>query len=59
MRKIVHDSKQVLVLNPESRSLWNAGDSIVKYYEAVGVKVFHVATLRDLLTFVYELKQVQ
>ena len=59
IRKIVLNSKQVLILNPESEPLWDAGDSVVKYYQAVGARVFHVATLKDLLTFVYELKKVQ
>ena len=56
--RIVQNSKQVLILNPEGQSLWNAGDSVVKYYQAVGAQVFHVATLQDLLKFVYELKKV-
>jgi uncharacterized protein with von Willebrand factor type A (vWA) domain len=59
IKKIVLNAKEVLILNPESETLWDAGDSVVKYYQAAGARVFHVATLKDLLTFVYELKKIQ
>jgi uncharacterized protein with von Willebrand factor type A (vWA) domain len=58
IERMVRNTKQVLILNPESRPLWDAGDSVVKYYQAAGAQVFHVATLQDLLKFVYELKKV-
>ncbi|MHA1933587.1 MAG: VWA domain-containing protein [Promethearchaeota archaeon] len=58
IERIVRSTKQVLILNPESQPLWDAGDSVVKYYQAAGAKVFHVATLQDLLKFVYELKKI-
>jgi len=58
IERMVRNTKQVLILNPESEPLWDAGDSVVKYYQAAGAKVFHVATLQDLLNFVYELKKV-
>ena len=56
IERMVRSTKQVLILNPESKPLWNAGDSVANYYQAAGAQVFHVSTLQDLLTFVYELK---
>jgi uncharacterized protein with von Willebrand factor type A (vWA) domain len=58
VERMVRRTKQVLILNPESKPLWNAGDSVVKYYQNVGAQVFHVSTLQDLLNFVYELKKI-
>ncbi len=57
IEKMVQLTKDVIILNPESETLWNAGDSVVKYYQAAGARVFHVATLKDLLSFVFELKK--
>ena len=56
VQKMVNNSKEVIILNPESEPLWSAGDSVVKYYQRVGAHVYHVATLQDLLNFVFELK---
>ncbi|MHA2346935.1 MAG: VWA domain-containing protein [Candidatus Hodarchaeales archaeon] len=58
IRKMVQLAKNVIILNPESETLWDAGDSIVKYFQSAGAQVFHVATLKDLLTFVFRLKNV-
>ncbi|MCK5346696.1 MAG: VWA domain-containing protein, partial [Candidatus Heimdallarchaeota archaeon] len=55
VQKMVNNSKGVLILNPESKPLWDAGDSVVKYYQQVGAQVYHVATLQDLLNFVFQL----
>jgi uncharacterized protein with von Willebrand factor type A (vWA) domain len=57
IQKMVQLAKKVLILNPESEALWNAGDSVVKYYQAAGAEVFHVSTLKDLLSFVFQLKK--
>jgi len=57
IERMVRSTKQVLILNPESEPLWDAGDSVVKYYQAAGAQVFHVATIKDLLNFVFELKK--
>jgi uncharacterized protein with von Willebrand factor type A (vWA) domain len=56
VQKMVNNTKGVFILNPESKNLWDAGDSVVKYYTRVGAQVYHVATLRDLLDFVFQLK---
>ncbi len=56
IQKMVNTTKRVVILNPESHSLWDAGDSVVKYYQRVGAEVYHVATLQDLLDFVFQLK---
>ncbi len=56
IQKMVNTAKRVLILNPESHNLWNAGDSVVKYYQQVGAYVYQVATLQDLLDFVFQLK---
>ncbi|MHA1942104.1 MAG: VWA domain-containing protein [Candidatus Hodarchaeales archaeon] len=58
IRKMVQLAKNVIILNPESETLWDAGDSVVKYFQSAGAQVFHVATLKDLLTFVFRLKNV-
>ncbi len=55
VQKMVNNSKGVIILNPESKPLWDAGDSVVKYYQQVGAQVYHVATLQDLLNFVFQL----
>ncbi|MHA2227533.1 MAG: VWA domain-containing protein [Candidatus Hodarchaeales archaeon] len=57
LRKIVLHSKRVLVLNPEEKTRWNTGDSVVQYFQDIGVEIFHVATLNDLINTVFELKQ--
>ncbi|MCK4848550.1 MAG: VWA domain-containing protein [Candidatus Heimdallarchaeota archaeon] len=57
IERMVRSTKNVMILNPESQNLWSAGDSVVKYYQNAGAQVFHVATLTDLLTFVFELKK--
>ncbi|MHA2307594.1 MAG: VWA domain-containing protein [Candidatus Hodarchaeales archaeon] len=57
MRQIVIKTKRVFILNPEDEDRWDTGDSVVSFYREVGVDIFHVATLRDLIRFVFELKQ--
>ena len=57
IQKMVRLAKKVLILNPESEPLWNAGDSVVKYYQAAGAEIYHVSTLKDLLSFVFQLKK--
>ncbi|MHA1977875.1 MAG: VWA domain-containing protein [Candidatus Hodarchaeales archaeon] len=56
IQKMTNNSKGVIILNPESKNLWDAGDSVVKYYQQAGAQVYHVATLQDLLNFVFQLK---
>ncbi len=55
--KVVLPTKRVIVLNPEDKSLWNTGDSVVQYFQTVGAEIFHVSTLNDLINFVFELKR--
>ncbi len=55
--KVVLPTKRVIVLNPEDESLWNTGDSVVQYFQTVGAEIFHVATLNDLIDFVFDLKR--
>jgi uncharacterized protein with von Willebrand factor type A (vWA) domain len=57
MHQIVLKTKRVIILNPENKNRWDTGDSVVSYYRDVGVEIFHVSTLRDLIRFVFELKQ--
>ncbi|MFX0087051.1 MAG: VWA domain-containing protein [Candidatus Hodarchaeota archaeon] len=57
MHQIVLKTKRVMVLNPENMNRWDTGDSVVSYYRNVGVEIFHVSTLKDLIEFVFELKQ--
>jgi uncharacterized protein with von Willebrand factor type A (vWA) domain len=53
IRKISILGKRVLILNPEDKNQWNTGDSVVNHYQTVGAEVFHVATLKDLVDFVF------
>lgn len=57
IHQIVLKTKRVLILNPENKNRWDTGDSVVKYYQEAGAEVFHVATLRDLIKFVFEMHQ--
>ena len=56
LEKLVLRVKRVLILNPESKALWNTGDSIVNYYQNVGANVYQVTTIRDLIRLVFDLK---
>ncbi|WP_455464418.1 VWA domain-containing protein [Candidatus Hodarchaeum mangrovi] len=56
LEKLVLKVKKVLILNPESKALWNTGDSIVNYYQNVGANVFQVSTIRDLARLIFELE---
>ncbi|MFX1516863.1 MAG: VWA domain-containing protein [Promethearchaeota archaeon] len=56
LEKIILPAKRVVILNPERVSLWNTGDSVVQYYKTIGAEVYHMATLNDLVKFVFELK---
>ncbi|MFX0149822.1 MAG: VWA domain-containing protein [Candidatus Hodarchaeota archaeon] len=56
IRKISILGKRVLILNPEDENQWNTGDSVVNHYQTAGAEVFHVATLKDLVEFVFTIK---
>ena len=56
LEKIILPAKRVVILNPEGESLWNTGDSVVQHYKTIGAEVYHMATLNDLVEFVFELK---
>jgi uncharacterized protein with von Willebrand factor type A (vWA) domain len=56
LEKIILPAKRVVILNPEGESLWNTGDSVVQHYKTIGAEVYHMATLNDLVKFVFELK---
>lgn len=58
LEKIVLPAKRVIVLNPEEKSLWNTGDSVVQHFQAAGAELFHVGTLNDLIEFVFEIKHL-
>jgi uncharacterized protein with von Willebrand factor type A (vWA) domain len=53
IRKISILGKRVLILNPENENQWNTGDSVVTHYQRAGADVYHVATLKDLIDFVF------
>lgn len=55
-KKIALPAKRVIILNPEDKTLWNTGDSVVDHYRNAGAEIFHVASLNDLIRFVFELK---
>ncbi|MHA1975059.1 MAG: VWA domain-containing protein [Candidatus Hodarchaeales archaeon] len=54
--EIVRKVKRFVVLNPESQSLWDTGDSVVSYYQNAGAEVYHVSNFRELTRLVFELK---
>ncbi|MHA1332216.1 MAG: VWA domain-containing protein [Candidatus Hodarchaeales archaeon] len=56
VKKIVSKVKRLIILNPESKSLWDTGDSIVSHYQNAGAEVFHVSNFRELIRLVFELK---
>ncbi len=56
LRKIAFSAKRVLILNPEDKSLWNTGDSVVDFYREAGAEIFQVSRLQDLINLVYDLK---
>ncbi|UCE15072.1 MAG: VWA domain-containing protein [Candidatus Heimdallarchaeota archaeon] len=56
IEKITLPAKRVIILNPEDKKLWNTGDSVVDHYRNAGAEIFHVASLNDLIRFVFELK---
>ncbi|MFX1507308.1 MAG: VWA domain-containing protein [Promethearchaeota archaeon] len=56
LEKIILPAKRVVILNPERKSLWNTGDSVVQHYKTIGAELYHMATLNDLVEFVFELK---
>jgi uncharacterized protein with von Willebrand factor type A (vWA) domain len=55
IRKMTILAKRTIILNPEDNSRWNTGDSVVEYYLDAGAEVFHVASLKDLIEFVFTL----
>ncbi|MFW9903429.1 MAG: VWA domain-containing protein [Candidatus Thorarchaeota archaeon] len=56
LEKLILSAKRVVILNPERESLWNTGDSVVQHYKTIGANVHHMATLYDLVKFVFELR---
>lgn len=57
IQKIALPAKKVIVLNPEAKTLWDTGDSVVKHFRNAGAEIYHVASLYDLIKFVFELKR--
>jgi hypothetical protein len=47
-RDFASRAKRVIWLNPEGRSLWGTGDSVIPRYEPFCAQMGHVATLKDL-----------
>lgn len=47
-REFAGRAKRVIWLNPEGRSLWGTGDSVIPRYEPFCAQMSHVATLKDL-----------
>ncbi|MFW9779178.1 MAG: VWA domain-containing protein [Candidatus Heimdallarchaeota archaeon] len=56
IRKMAILAKRCLILNPEPPEMWNSGDSVVRHFENAGAEVFSVASMRELIDFVYSIK---
>jgi hypothetical protein len=54
IKLFVEKSKEVIILNPEPKSLWNTGDSVCQYYSKVGAKIHQVKNLESLIKFVFK-----
>ncbi|OWT32987.1 hypothetical protein BGI41_04765 [Methanobrevibacter sp. 87.7] len=52
VRKMAHDAKKVIILNPEDRYKWDVVDSCVSLYRDAGASVYEVNTLNQLADFV-------
>lgn len=52
VRKMAHDAKKVIILNPEDRYKWDVVDSCVSLYQDAGAQVYEVNTLNQLADFV-------
>lgn len=52
VRKMAHDAKKVIILNPEDRYKWDVVDSCVSLYREAGAQVYEVNTLNQLADFV-------
>ncbi|MGN1185570.1 MAG: vWA domain-containing protein [Methanobrevibacter wolinii] len=52
VRKMAHDAKKVIILNPEDRYKWDVVDSCVSLYRDAGAQVYEVNTLNQLADFV-------
>jgi uncharacterized protein with von Willebrand factor type A (vWA) domain len=57
IQKMALPAKRVIVLNPETKTLWDTGDSVVEHFQNAGAEIYHVASLQDLIKFVFELKR--
>ena len=55
LRSVRDKAHTVLWLNPEHKSKWNTGDSIVQKYETVLNHMIDISTLRKLLDFLSKL----
>jgi uncharacterized protein with von Willebrand factor type A (vWA) domain len=49
MGKLSKIVKRMIVLNPEAKSNWNTGDSIVQFIESKGIEVYEANTLEKLI----------
>lgn len=56
LKKMAVSAKRCLILNPEPPETWNSGDSVVRHFENAGAEVYTVATMRELIDFVYSIK---
>jgi uncharacterized protein with von Willebrand factor type A (vWA) domain len=54
IEKLVNSTKEVLILNPEPKSMWNTGDSVCEYYSKVGAKIHYVNNLESLIKFIFK-----
>lgn len=52
VRKMAHDAKKLIILNPEDRYKWDVVDSCVSLYKEAGAQVYEVNTLNQLADFV-------
>lgn len=52
--KIVKRVKKVVILNPEQKSRWNTGDSVVSHYEDVGAKIVYVENIITMIEFIFK-----
>ncbi len=55
LRKIHDRARRVIFLNPEPRTVWNTGDSVMRAYEACVDRAIVCASLKDLQRVVSDL----
>jgi uncharacterized protein with von Willebrand factor type A (vWA) domain len=54
LEKIVKRVKRVIILNPESPTRWDTGDSVVSHFIEVGAKIYHVDNIMSIIEFIFK-----